>query len=121
MKEHLYPKIIVITYNFISLKSIIYVVINPTCPRYILDILHGHPSGTHIWLLPKATNLWFRRVCHAGVLARVQRFSGVFRLVIITCHMITAEDSQGNNERQAAGGGQKIFKLNQLISDRTRR
>ena len=53
------------------------------------------------WLVPKATNLWFRRVSHARVLARVQRFSGVFSLVIyITCHMITAEDSRGNNERQ---------------------
>ena len=45
--------------------------------------------------------LWFRRVSHAGVLAQVQRFSGVFSLVIyITCHMITAEDSRGNNETQ---------------------
>ena len=35
---------------------------------------------------------------HAGILlARVQRFSGVFSLVIyITCYMITAEDLQNN-------------------------
>ena len=53
-----------------------------------------------VWLVPKATNLWFRRVCQAGVLARVQRLSEVHSLVIyITCHMITVEDSQGNNER----------------------
>ena len=46
-----------------------------------------------IWLVPEATNLWFRRVIQAGILARVQRFSGVFSLVTyITCHMI----SQGN-------------------------
>ena len=45
-------------------------------------------------LLPKATNLWFRYVSHAGVPARVQRFSWVFSMVIyITCHMITTEDS----------------------------
>ena len=51
--------------------------------------------------MPKATNLWFRRVSHAGVLARVQRFSGV---IYITCHTITAEDSRGNNERQGVTG-----------------
>ena len=51
--------------------------------------------------MPKATNLWFRRVSQAGVLARVQTYSGVFSLVIyVTCHMITAEDSPGNNGRQ---------------------
>ena len=45
--------------------------------------------------MPKVNNVWFRRVCHAEVLARIQRFSGVFSLVIyITCHMITAEDSE---------------------------
>ena len=70
----------------------------------------------YIWLVSKVANLWFRRVCHAGVLARVQHFSGIFSLVIyITCQMITVEDSGGNKERQAAGYGQKIFKLNQLI------
>ena len=51
MTEHLYAMIIVITYNFISLKISFYVTINPTCPRYILYILHGHPSGTHLLIL----------------------------------------------------------------------
>ena len=38
--------ITVITYNFISLKtSFFYIIINPTCPRNILHILHGHTSG----------------------------------------------------------------------------
>ena len=38
--------IIVIIYNFIFLKtSFFYIVINPTCPRNILHILHGHTSG----------------------------------------------------------------------------
>ena len=55
----------------------------------------------YIWLVPKATNLWFCRVSHAGVLAQGQRFGGVFSFVIyITCHITTAEDSQGNNKRQ---------------------
>ena len=53
----------------------------------------------YCWLVPKATNLWFRRICHAGVLDQVQRFSGVFSLAIyITCHMITVEELRGNNE-----------------------
>ena len=56
--------------------------------------------SNYYWLVPQATNLWFRRVSHAGVLARLQRFSGVFSLVTyITCHMITAEDSRENSER----------------------
>ena len=49
--EHLYTMIIGITYNFISRKTSFYVIINPTCPIYILHILHGHPSGTHLWIL----------------------------------------------------------------------
>ena len=51
MTEHLYTMIIVITYNFISLKTSFYVIINPLCRRYILHILHGHPSGTHLLIL----------------------------------------------------------------------
>ena len=47
MTECLYAMIIVITYNFISLKTN-FVIIDPTCPRYILHILHGHHSGTHL-------------------------------------------------------------------------
>ena len=50
MMEH--TMIIVITYNFISLKtSFFYDIINPTCPRYILHVLHGNPSGTHLFIL----------------------------------------------------------------------
>ena len=49
MKEHLYAMIIVITYNFITLKTSFF--INPTCPRYILHILHGHPSETYLLIL----------------------------------------------------------------------
>ena len=51
MTEHLYAMITVITYNLISLKTIFYVIINPTCPRYILYILHGHPSGIRLLIL----------------------------------------------------------------------
>ena len=52
MTEHLYAKIIVITYNFISLKTSFFkVIVNPTCPRYILHILHGHPSWTNLLIL----------------------------------------------------------------------
>ena len=52
MIGHLYTMIIVITYNFISLKTnFFYVIINPTCSKYILHILHGHPSGTHLLIL----------------------------------------------------------------------
>ena len=48
MTEHLYAMIIVITYNFISLKTSFYVTLNPTCPRYVLHILYGHRSGTQL-------------------------------------------------------------------------
>ena len=52
MIDHFYTIIIVMTYNFVSLKtSFFYVIINPICPRYILNILHGHPSGTHLLIL----------------------------------------------------------------------
>ena len=52
MTEHWYAMIIVITYNFISLKkTAFYVIINSTCPRYILHILYGHPSVTHLLIL----------------------------------------------------------------------
>ena len=43
--------IIVITYNFISLKTSFFVIINPTCPKNILHIQHGHPSGAHLLIL----------------------------------------------------------------------
>ena len=52
MTEHLHTVIVVITYNFISLKTIFFfVIINPSFPRYILHILHGHPSGAHLLIL----------------------------------------------------------------------
>ena len=45
MIDHLYTMIIMITYDFISLKSnFLSYYINPICPRYILHILHEHPS-----------------------------------------------------------------------------
>ena len=51
MTEHLYTMIIVITYNFISLKTSFLCYYKPSCSRYILHILHGHPSGTHLLIL----------------------------------------------------------------------
>ena len=36
---------------YFTKKLAFYVTINPTCPRYILHILHGHPSGTHLLIL----------------------------------------------------------------------
>ena len=39
MIDHLYAIVIVITYN---------VIINSTRPKYILHILHGHPSEMHL-------------------------------------------------------------------------
>ena len=67
----------------------------------VLEVRFDFKNVCNFWLEPKATNLCFPCVSQAGVLARVQSFSGVFSLVIyITCHMITAEDLRGNNERQ---------------------
>ena len=67
MTEHLYAVIIVITLSFISLKTSFLCYYKPylpkiyfVCPawtsfrepsRYILHILHGHPSGTHLLIL----------------------------------------------------------------------
>ena len=52
MIEQLYTMIIVVTYNFMSLKtSFFYVVINLIRPRYILHIPHGHLPGSHILIL----------------------------------------------------------------------
>ena len=63
-------------------------------------VLYNGSNDCYYWLVLKATNLWFHRVSQAGVLARVQGFSGVFSLVIcIICHMTTAEDSRGVDER----------------------
>ena len=64
-----------------------------------MHVLYNGSNDCYYWLVLKATNLWFHRVSQAGVLARVQRFSGVFSLVIyIICHM-TTEDSRGVDER----------------------
>ena len=69
----------------------------------VLEVRFDFKNVCNFWLEPKATNLCFPCVSQAGVLARVQSFSGVFSLVIyITCHMITAEDSRGNDERKGA-------------------
>ena len=52
MIEHLYIMKIVITYNFILLKtSFLMLILNPSYARYILHCLHGHYSGTHILIL----------------------------------------------------------------------
>ena len=50
MIVHLHTIKIVINFN--SLKTFFfYVIIHPTCQRYILHNLHGHPSGTHLLIL----------------------------------------------------------------------
>ena len=65
------------------------------------------------WLVPKATNLWFCRVSHAGVLVWVQCFSGVFSLVIyITWHIITAEDLRGSNKSKVRPENVQIESVN---------
>ena len=50
MIEHLYTMILVITINLKICfeKPFFYVVINPTCSRCILHILHGHVLGIHV-------------------------------------------------------------------------
>ena len=69
----------------------------------VLEVRFDFKNVCNFWLEPKANNLCFPCVSHAGVLARVQSFSEVFSLVIyITCHMIIAEDSRGNDERKGA-------------------
>ena len=75
-------------FNIILCISIMYVLI-----FFAIRFAKVIKTCQTIWLVPEATNLWFRRVIQAGILARVQRFSGVFSLVTyVTCHMI----SRGN-------------------------
>ena len=51
MTEHLYTMIIVITYNFISLKTVFLCYHKPYLPKIYFHILHGHPSGTYLLIL----------------------------------------------------------------------
>ena len=51
MVKHLHTMIIVIAYNFCSLKTSFFIIMNPTYRRNILHILYGYFSRIHLLIL----------------------------------------------------------------------